>query len=271
VSDVNAGLRVAHRWFHAEEATDGVTRLWEPFVDPFLESNVWHVSGGDRDLVVDTANGIGALAPAIDALREERPVIAVATHGHFDHVGGLYEFADRRCHPDDGGMPLPGPLRLLRPDFPAWLVGEFTYYGLPTPPDIALTAVPDDSFDATSWSTPAAVPTTFVDEGDVIDLGDRELEVLHTPGHTPGSICLLDARNGVLFSGDAIYVDDRLGWTDGAAFAASLRRLRELSVSSVHAGHGRSFGGDELRTRIDEVLRELDREPDRAESRRNGP
>jgi glyoxylase-like metal-dependent hydrolase (beta-lactamase superfamily II) len=267
MSEMSAALQVANRWFQAEEATDGVTRLWEPFVDPFLVSNVWHVSGDDRDLVVDTANGIGALGPAIDALREGRPVVAVATHGHFDHVGGLHEFADRRCHADDTGMPLPGPLRLLRSDFPAWLVGEFDYYGLPLPPDIALTAVPDEAFDVTSWSTPASFPTTFVDEGDVIDLGDRELEVLHTPGHTPGSICLLDARNGVLFSGDAIYLDDRLGWTDGAAFAASLGRLRELSVSSVHAGHGRSFGGDDLRTRIDEVLHELDR----ADGRREGP
>jgi glyoxylase-like metal-dependent hydrolase (beta-lactamase superfamily II) len=260
MSDVSTGLQVANRWFQAEEATDGVTRLWEPFVDPLLESNVWHVSGGDRDLVVDTANGIGELGPAIDALREHRPVVAVATHGHFDHVGGLHEFADRRCHADDLGMPLPGPLRLLRSEFPAWLVEEFAYYGLALPPDVALTAVPEETFDIASWSTPAASPTTLVGEGDVIDLGDRELEVLHTPGHTPGSICLWDARNGVLFSGDAIYIDDRLGWTDGIAFASSLRRLSELPVQSVHAGHGRSFGADELRARIDEVLGELDRE-----------
>lgn len=260
MSDVSAGLRVAHPWFQAEEAGDGVTRLWEPFVDPFFESNVWHVSGDDRDLVVDTANGIAALGPAVDALREARPVVAVATHGHFDHVGGLHEFADRRCHADDSGMPLPGPLRLRRSEFPAWLVEEFAYYGLPLPLDIALTAVPDAAFDVTGWSTPATSPTMLVGEGDVIDLGDRELEVLHTPGHTPGSICLWDARNGVLFSGDAIYLDDRLGWTDATAFAASLRRLRELPVSAVHAGHGRSFGRDEMRAGIDEALHELDRE-----------
>jgi glyoxylase-like metal-dependent hydrolase (beta-lactamase superfamily II) len=258
MTEVNAGLRVANRWFEAEEATDGVTRLWEPFVDPFLESNVWHVAGAERDVVVDTANGVGLIGPVIDALREDRPVVAVATHGHFDHMGGLHEFADRRYHADDADMPLPGALCLLRSEFPDWLVEDYTYYGSPLPSEIALTAVPEEAFDAAIWSTPAVSPTTLVGEGDVIDLGGRELEVLHTPGHTPGSICLWDARNGVLFSGDAIYMDDRLGWTDASAFAASLRRLRELPVTTVHAGHGRSFGREELRARIDQVLDELD-------------
>lgn len=264
-------LPTANRWFEAEVAGDGVTRLWEPFVDPFLESNVWHVTGAERDLVIDTANGIGALGPAIDALRMERPVVAIATHGHFDHVGGLHEFTDRRCHVDDAGMPLPGSLRLRRSEFPPWLVEDFAYYGSPLPADLALKAVPEQTFDVASWSTPAASPITFVGEGDVIDLGDRELEVLHTPGHTPGSICLWDARNGVLFSGDAIYLDDRLGWTDEAAFAVSLRRLRELPAGAVHAGHGRSFGRDELYARIDEVLRELDPERDRSVRGKESP
>jgi hypothetical protein len=56
-------LPVAERWFRAEDVGLGITRLWEPHVDDFLESNVWHVRGQGRDLVVDTANGIGRLAP----------------------------------------------------------------------------------------------------------------------------------------------------------------------------------------------------------------
>jgi glyoxylase-like metal-dependent hydrolase (beta-lactamase superfamily II) len=93
-----------------------------------------------------------------------------------------------------------------------------------------------------------------VGDGDVIDLGDRRLEVLHVPGHTPGSIALWEAATGLLFSGDTAYVDARLGFDDFDAAERSLRRLRDLPVRRVHAGHERSFDGDELRTLLDHLL-----------------
>jgi glyoxylase-like metal-dependent hydrolase (beta-lactamase superfamily II) len=250
-------LPVVHPWFGAEDAGDGVTRLIETHVDPFLESNVWHVRGSERDLVVDAANGIGPLRPAIDALDDGRPVVAVVTHAHFDHVGGLHEFEDRRCHRADASMPSPDDLRLLRKDFPAWLIEDYAWYGSPLPETVALRGVPHRGFDPATWTAPPTDATAFLAEGDVVDLGDRAFTVVHTPGHTPGSICLWDAARGTLFSGDAIYVDSRLGWEDPAAFAASLARLRDLDARIVHGGHGRSFDGAELRTAIDAALRDL--------------
>jgi len=83
------------------------------------------------------------------------------------------------------------------------------------------------------------------------------LSVIATPGHTAGSICLLDDANGTIFSGDAIYVDARLGWEDPEAFATSLIRLRDLDVRVVHSGHGRSFDVAELRAVVDATLAEL--------------
>lgn len=250
-------LPVIHRWFAAEDAGDGVTRLFETHVDPFLESNVWHVGGSERDLVIDSANGIGALRPSVDALDGGRPVIAVATHAHFDHVGGLHEFEDRRCHEADADMPLPRGMRLLRRDFPDWLIDDFAWYDSPLPESIALRGLPDAGFEPSAWTTPEAEATSFLGEGDVVDLGDRSFTVLHTPGHTAGSICLWDEPSGTLFSGDAVYVDARLGWEDPAAFAVSLGRLRDLDARIVHSGHGRSFDGAELAAAADAALSEL--------------
>ena len=250
-------LPVGHPWFAAQDAGGGITRLIEPYVDPFLGSNVWHVAGTERDLVVDTANGIGPLLPAVDALSGGRPVVAIATHGHFDHVGGLHEFDDRRCHREDADMLDQAGLRLLRDAFPDWLVEDYAWYGSPLPDVVALSAVPDADFDVAGWTTPPTEATAFVDEGDAIDLGDRSFVVLHTPGHSPGSICLLDDANGTIFTGDAIYVEARLGWDDPEAFATSLLRLRGLDIRVVHSGHGRSFDGAELRTAVDAALREL--------------
>ncbi len=250
-------LPVADRWFAVTDAGEGVTRLEESWVDPFLVSNVWHVRGRDRDLLVDAANGVGPLRATVDELSGERPVIAVATHAHFDHVGGLGEFADRRCHHADSAMPTPGPLRLMREDFPEWLMEDYAYYGSALPDAVALRGVPELGFDVEGWSTPEVAPTSFLSDGESVDLGGRAFEVVHTPGHTPGSICLWEESSGTLFSGDAIYVDGRLGWEDPGAFASSLLRLLELSPRVVHGGHGRSFGGEELRGTIDLTLREV--------------
>jgi glyoxylase-like metal-dependent hydrolase (beta-lactamase superfamily II) len=250
-------LPVAHPWFRAEDVGGGVTRLLEPFIDPLLESNVWHVSGRDADLVVDFANGVGPLRPVTDTLTQGKAVIAVATHGHFDHVGGLHEYEDRRVHRDDAEMTRsPFPLRLLRQAFAEGTEEMFDYYGYPLP-DSLISAVPAPDFDVEAWVAPGAEPTMLLEDGDVVDLGDRRFTVLHTPGHTQGSSCLWEEATGLLFSGDAIYVDGRLSWDDEGSFAASLRRLRGLDVRRVLAGHGRVFDGQELRTTIDSALRAL--------------
>jgi glyoxylase-like metal-dependent hydrolase (beta-lactamase superfamily II) len=228
--------------------------LWEPHVDELLVSNVWHVQGRDRDLLVDSANGIGPLRPAVDALTDGRPVIAVVTHGHFDHVGGLHEFDDRRCHPADADdVRSPWPLRLRRERFTPGTLELYSYYGVAVP-DVLLTAVPEPRFDVDGWTPPGSEPTTSLGDGDVIDLGDRSFEVISTPGHTPGSICLWDTEGGVLFTGDMMYVGARLAFDEPMAAATSLERLRPLPVTLVHAGHERSFDGDSFRAALDAAL-----------------
>lgn len=239
-------LPIADPWFLAEGVADGITLLVEPFVDALLESNVWHVRGRDADLLIDAANGVGPLLPSVAALAQGRPIIAVATHGHFDHTGGLHEFTDRRCHPDDAAdVRQPFSMRLLREHFAEGTEEMFEYYGYPVP-EVAVTAVPAADFDLQRWATPGAEPTAFLAEGDVVDLGDRSFEVMHVPGHTAGSIALWDHAAGALFTGDAAYVGDILSWDDEEAFRASMARLAQIPVSQVCAGHGPVFDQEEL-------------------------
>jgi len=248
------GLPVAERWFRSQRVTDEITLLVEDHLDPFFESNVWHVRGRDRDLVVDTGNGIGDLRAELATSVGDRPVVAVVTHDHFDHMGGMHAFEERWCHAADApGMSEPDGLALLRRDFRPGLEDEIRWYGY-EPPEVVITAVPAEGFDVAGWRTPAAEPTRLLVGGDVVDLGDRVFEVLHVPGHTAGSIALWDAAGGVLFSGDTAALDDPLHAEDEDAFAASLARLRELPVELVCAGHSRPFGRQELRTVVDEQL-----------------
>src|SRR4029078_11069566 len=72
-------------------------------------------------------------------------------------------------------------------------------------PAALLTALPAPDFSVEGYRPASAPLTGTLDEGDVVDLGDRAFEVLHLPGHSPGSIGLYEARTKVLFSGVAVY------------------------------------------------------------------
>jgi hydroxyacylglutathione hydrolase len=138
--------------------------------------------------------------------------LIVSTHGHWDHVGDNAALADHTrapiaVHPLDRD-------RLEHPD-PLWAPFEI----------------------------PPSVPAVELAEGGEIRFGSILLRVLHTPGHTEGSICLLDTDGGRLFSGDTLFA---AGWGrvdlpggDADAMAASLTRLTELEDPiRVLPGHG---------------------------------
>ena len=102
-----------------------------------------------------------------------------------------------------------------------------------------------------------APATWVVDGGEAVDLGDRRFEILHLPGHSPGSIGLWEAATGTLFSGDAIYdgvLLDSLPESNIDDYVETMRRLRALPVRVVHGGHRPSFGRPRLVEIVDDFL-----------------
>src|SRR6266571_5685433 len=89
-------------------------------------------------------------------------------------------------------------------------------------------------FDPADYRLVPTVPTRLLEDGDVLDLGDRKLRVLHTPGHSPDCICLLDESNGLLFGGDTINTGPiyaHLANSDLEKFAQSARRLADMNAA----------------------------------------
>jgi glyoxylase-like metal-dependent hydrolase (beta-lactamase superfamily II) len=215
------------------------------------------VSGRDHDLLVDSGLGLSRLRETLAEISPREPW-AAATHTHFDHVGGMYEFETRFVHAGEGPY-------LGDPPFASICVDDFprglrTLLGDIPAGGSLLTAYPDTNFDPASFQTRPAEPTRILEDGDVIDLGDRAFNVLHLPGHSPGSIGLWEASTGTLFAGDAIYdgqlLDDLPG-SDRVAYARTMERLRRLPVSVVHGGHCESFGRDRMVDVIDRYLRDV--------------
>jgi glyoxylase-like metal-dependent hydrolase (beta-lactamase superfamily II) len=251
------GFTVSERWFEFDRISNDITRIWEPHAIRLMQCNIWHVRGRDRDLLIDTGLGVASLHEAARHLFD-KPLSAVATHAHVDHVGSLHEFDERVIHAAEAqAIAVDGErYSLVRAEHPAEDIASLERAGYEVGATF-VTAIPHAGFNLSQFARRAAPATRTVIEGDVIDLGDRVFEVLHLPGHSPGSIGLWETRTGTLFSGDAIYdgpLLDELPGSDVPAYIRTMRRLEKLPARTVHAGHDPSFDGQRLKTLAREYL-----------------
>lgn len=232
---------VARDWYATQSIGDGITRISEIHVAHWLRCNIWHVQGRDRDLIIDTGMGLRPLTAEVAQL-SERPITAIMTHSHFDHAGGLHQFEDRGGHPIEAGI--------IAAPTDANTVADTGYVRAET-----FAALPWEGFSHDIYEVKPAPLTRLLDEGDVIDLGDRVFRVFHLPGHSPGSIALYEEATQTLFSGDVIYdgvLLDDLYHSDAEVLRESHARLRELPIRTVHGGHFNSFGRDRMIELLDE-------------------
>lgn len=230
------------KWYETRRLDDGITLIWESHIKPFFRCNIWHVHGRDRDLLVDSGMGVASLRAHV-GLVCERPLLAVASHAHFDHIGGHHEFPERAIHVAEAEI-------LAHPSRRNTVAENWVSDGMfefPPAPD----------FRAADYEVRPAPATCLLREGDVVDLGDRHFKVIHLPGHSPGSIALWEKASGILFSGDVVYDGDLLDnayHSNTEHYIASMEHLREIPVRTVHAGHFGSFGRERLLELIEEYV-----------------
>jgi glyoxylase-like metal-dependent hydrolase (beta-lactamase superfamily II) len=231
----------ARDWYETIRMADDVTLIHEPWIKPFFRCNMWHVRGRDRDLLFDSGLGHFSLRQHV-RLVSERPLICVASHTHFDHIGCHHEFPDRCVHHAEA-------IILADPRNDWTLADRYAT---------------DDMFDrlpvgwkASSYQVQPAPALRLLEHGDVIDLGNRHFEVIHTPGHSPGGIGLIEKASGILLSGDIVYdgplINDAYH-SNRADYAATMHQLHDLPVTVVHGGHFPSFGPTRFQQLIDEYL-----------------
>jgi glyoxylase-like metal-dependent hydrolase (beta-lactamase superfamily II) len=235
-------------WYRIQRMGDDVTLIDEPHIQPFYRCNIWHVRGRDRDMLVDSGMGVVSLRAWVP-LVTERGLTAVASHTHFDHIGCHHEFEDRAVHRAEAGI-------LADPTRTATLADPYVT-------DEIFDMLPPLPYASADYSVRGAGATRLLDDGDVIDLGDRHFEVVHTPGHSPGGIALWEAATGILFSGDIVYdgplIEDTYH-SDARDYHASMVRLYDLPVRMVHGGHFPSYDGARHKAIVKAWLDAKDRE-----------
>ena len=203
-------------YFTPVKIAAGIFHIYEP-------GNVYTtlILGKEKALLIDTGYGFGNLADYVHTLTD-KPLEVVLTHGHTDHVGGCYQFPD---------------VHMNRMDMPTYLLYEATQKKLIVEKfkkDRMAAGLPDvwpENFDEAAYVQPKERYFEPLRDGQIFDLCGRREEVLFFPGHTEGSVVILDHQTGLLFSGDNI--SDSLWIMFDASAPLSVYRSRLTDIQKL--------------------------------------
>lgn len=201
-------------WFEVYEIEPGIWAIYEPF--QWQEVISYLIIGNDSALLFDTGNGLANIRTIVDQLTQ-KPIQVLNSHSHFDHIGGNHQFKDIISPSTEFSLQNSRGIdnQLIKTE----ASDEALCHGLPK-------GVTKENHRIKPYDISAKV-----EDGDIIDLGGRQLEILQIPGHTDDSIALLDKESGFLWTGDSFYEGPIWLYfpeTDLAAYQKSLARLVEL-------------------------------------------
>lgn len=233
-------------WFEVYEIEPDIWAIHEPF--QWQEVISYLIAGSEKALLFDTGNGIGDIKAVVDQLTD-KPVLVVNSHSHFDHIGGNYQF--------DTVLSVATPFTLRRTDGM-----QSEELSIEVSDEATCKSPPKGVTPENHHIRPFSIRHT-IEDGEVIDIGGRRLEVVRVPGHTDDAIALLDRDAGFLWSGDSFYEGPI--WlffpeTDLVAYQASVAKFAELAsgLKAVFPAHNTPRANPELlialRDNVDEVL-----------------
>jgi glyoxylase-like metal-dependent hydrolase (beta-lactamase superfamily II) len=198
-------------WFEVYRVMPDIYVFYEPY--QYEEALSTLIIGIKKTILIDTGCGIGNIRKAVDGITD-RQVMVVNSHSHNDHIAQNYLFDEVAMldHPwsvkAQDGLPNSEMAHLIAPGM--------TWRPLP------------EEFDPNNYLVPGFKVTYWFKDGDVIELGDRALEVIHTPGHTPDSCCFLDREDGLLFTGDMFYTGGIYTYLNGGDIPTFIRSYEKM-------------------------------------------
>lgn len=184
--------------------------------------------GEERAALIDTGLGIDNIRRVTDQLTT-LPVDVITTHVHADHIGSHGEFERIYVHPADEDWLINGIQGLTIEQIRKDMSRDIT---LPAP----------SAFNPSTYRPFQGQPSGLLEDGNIIELGNRRIVIYHTPGHSPGHISVFDEANGYLFTGDLLYDETPVyafyPSTSPVDLVQSLERIAEIpGVKMVYGSH----------------------------------
>ncbi len=208
-------------WFTMDKVDEDTYIISE--YNHWEETHSYLLLGSEKALLIDTGLGIENILEEVKKLTDKN-IIAVPTHVHWDHIGGLKYFPDFYIHEKEL----------------SWIEGAFPLT-LETVKEMVKDRadLPND-FDIKKYKIFKGTPTRILKDNDEINLGGRIIKVIHTPGHSPGHMCFFEEKRGYLFTGDLVYKDVLFAYypsTDPAAYLESIEKISQLNINKVLPAH----------------------------------
>ena len=228
-------------WFTIDQVDESTYIISE--YHHWEETHCYLLIGSERALLIDTGLGVCNIYEQVRRLTD-KPVTAVATHIHWDHIGGHKYFPEFYAHEAELD----------------WLNGKF-----PLPLQAVKNMVADrcelpEEFCFDGYAIFQGKPGRLLDDGDTIDLGGRTIQVLHTPGHSPGHLCFWEDEKGYLYSGDLVYEGTLFAnypSTDPQSYMTSLEKIAVLPIKQLFPGHHSLNISPELVVKMRDAFRRL--------------
>lgn len=208
------------------------------------ETHCYLLCGKQKAILIDTGLGVSNIKEIVDSLTE-LPIIVVTTHVHWDHIGGHKHFeiiAVHEAEKDWLSVKFPIPLQMIKNNL------------LCKPCDFPL------NFNIDRYQIFQGVPQMLLHDEDFIDLGERNLVVIHTPGHSPGHCCFYEPDRKYLYSGDLIYsgcLDAFYPTTDPFLFWQSVKKMKSLEIKRLLPAHHQLNISVGIIERIEKAFSEL--------------
>jgi len=235
------------QWFTIEKIDDSTYAISE--YGHWEKMHSYLLIGETYGLLIDTGLGIGNIKKEIDSLTD-LPIKVVTTHVHWDHIGGHGFFKDISVHVEDSqwlknGLPLT--INMIRNS----IIQE------------PFSKTPPKEFNLDNYNVYKGNPTSLLKDNEIIDIGLRKIKVLHTPGHSPGHICLYEEDRGYLYSGDLIYLGTLFAFyptTNPVQYKKSINRISDLkNIKKILPAHNDLNVPTTIIERIKDAFEDIER------------